>query len=168
MNYSTGSQLKDNKRAKHELLKQSSLASYPFLIKITFKDETYRYVKYFEDVTFNKEVYTASNFIFTPPEESTEGIKDAHLSLSDVDQSWTERVRKLSTFDKIVVEFVAVVVYDKGTNSAEISEIETIIFTVKNVRGNGITMEADLTFDEITNVNIPCDVMDSTKCAGCS
>ena len=167
MEYQTTEQLNENNGAKHEVLKQSSTASYPFLIKITHNNQVYRFAKYWEDVTFACEIYKASNFTFTPPEESTDGIKDANLSLSDVDQTWIEKIRKANTFDLITVEFVAVIIYD-GNGVMNISEIENILFNVKTVNGNGITLDIDLSFDEKTSVNIPCDVMDSVKCAGCA
>lgn len=165
--YTTSQEFKNNKTAKHEALKDSSTASYPFLIKIRHNNEVYRYAKYFEDVTFFDEVYLASDFTFTPPEESIDGIKDAHLTISDVDQSWTERIRKANTFDVITVEFVAVIVYDDN-GEMNVSEIESILFNVRNVNGNGITLDADLVFDERTEINVPCDIMDSVKCAGCA
>lgn len=47
-----------------------------------------------------------------------------------------------------------------------VCEIESILFNVKDVTGNGITYDVQLSFDDRTNVLIPCDIMDSVKCAG--
>lgn len=166
-NYQTVPELKNNQSAKHEVLKQSTTASYPFLIKVTHNDEVFRFARYFEDVVFNNEVYVASDFLFNPPEEGINGIQDASLTISDVEQFWTERLRNANTFDTITIEFVAVIVFD-GENVMNICEIESIMFTVKNVTGNGIGYDISLSFDEKMNINIPCDVMDSVKCAGCA
>lgn len=171
MSYITVNPLQDNNEAKAEVLKQESTSSYPYLIKIKHihdnVEEVFRIVKYFENVTLNGEIFTACDFNFTPPEQTQDGIKDANLSVSDIDQVWTERVRDAKPYDKIQVDFVACIIFDTNGN-VNISEIEEFTFNCKSVEFNGITMNMSLEFDDRMNILIPCDIADSIKCAGCA
>lgn len=150
--------------SRQQIVRMETRAMFPFLIEVTDPaGEQYLYANSDEDIVFDGRTYTASCFKVTPPEKTQDGIKDALLTISAVDQVWIAKIRSFS--ERSSVRFVAAIVYeDGGTKYAE--AIEDITFTLTKATWTDTAIRWTMTFDEKMNVNFPATKLDSQTCPG--
>lgn len=156
-------------KAKNEIMKMETYAKFPYLIEITRfyteneveKTEILRYANCDEDVTFENKIFSDGYFEISPPEKNTKEISDAKLTISAIDQSWITKIRQTERRAKI--RFIASIQYQE--NSIEsIEPIDDILFELMQAQWNESTIQWTMEFDNLLDVNIPCEELSSLNC----
>ena len=138
-------------------------ASFPFLIEVWKPSDPTnieRYVNATEDKVFEEHTFTASSFRVTPPEKTENGIKDASITISTIDQTWIEKVRTAN--ERYKIRFLAVVDYYDEIETIE--KLDDITFTLTNATWKETTIQFTMKFDEGMDVNMPCQKLDQFVC----
>ena len=166
-------------KGKEQILRQQMHASFPFLIKIDWKngqvsrfinaDEDVEYEEYDEGTdTTSTETYEAYTFSLTIPESSNKGYGTGTLNLSRLNDNTNiiGIIRSLPIGQRPTIEVKGLIVYTD--NSVE--EIETIydsmFYLTKPSWGVGTDVVFTVKTDEGLDIQMPCDVLDETTCAG--
>lgn len=148
--------------SKNELLKMNVRAKFPYLIKIThYKNdntsEVYRYSNTDEDIVYEGETYTGSCFAITPSQKNNEGVSDAKISISAIDQEWIEKIRNTSKRAKI--EFIATIMTD-----STIEPIDDIEYDLSTATWDDSVIQWNMEFDNLADILVPCDEFNSLSC----
>lgn len=139
-------------------------ASFPFLIEVWKPSDptnVERYVNATEDKVFEEHTFVASSFRVTPPEKTENGIKDANITISTIDQTWIEKVRTAN--ERYKIRFLAVVNYEED-ETEYIEKLDDITFTLTNATWQETTIQFTMKFDEGMDVNMPCQKLDQFVC----
>lgn len=156
-------------KAKNEIMKMETYAKFPYLIEVTRyytedeldKTEVLRYANCDEDITFEGNIFKASYFEITPPEKTTQEISDAKLTYSAIDQEWITKIRQ--TEKRAKIRFLAVIQYN-DQNVESIEPIDDIIFDLTQAQWNETTIQWNMEFDNLLDVNLPCEELTSLNC----
>lgn len=150
-----------------EYLVQSDIpATFPYLIEFwkesdTEKEDVIRYVNASNDVEYEGHTFTAASFKVSPPERSENGVKDAKITISAIDQEWIVRIREAD--ERYKIRFVACIVYeDDGTE--EIESLDDLTFTLSNASWNELSIEWTMKFDEFADIKVPCQKLTQQIC----
>lgn len=144
-----------------KLVKTEIQASFPYLIEIWQKNDTakkncYRYANSSSDKIFENNVFAAAYFKCTPPEKTDSGVKDAKITISNIDMEWIEKIRDFNAdSDRYSIRFVAVIDYDDN-GEEYIETLDDITFTLANADWNESTIEWTMKFDEWLDIKLPC------------
>jgi hypothetical protein len=142
--------------SKRQITQQRTPASFPCLIEITHDDypDMY-YTNASENITYEGKVYNAAAFSIQPPDRDGSRIGDATLTISAVDQVWTEKIR--STQKPAKLRFIAVIVYREGSISG-IEPLEENSFTLRTASwGSGPSISWTMHFDENMAIIVPSE-----------
>jgi len=154
-------------KAKQQILRSKTSAKFPFLIEITHEVYgTYRYINADTDIVFEGNTFEASSFSILPPKKDGSDISNATLSISDIDQTWIEKIR--STQKRACIRFIAAFIYNnEGTMMIE--ALEDMEFQLVNASwGDTGTISWSMVYDTIMDINIPCDTATFSKVPGVS
>ena len=152
--------------AKRKLVGMETDACTCFLIEITNEElGTFRYVNLGFPVEYEGKTYSAAGFNISPPEKSEGKVGNSRISISAVDQEWIQRIRT-PTKEKSRMHLVSAVVYE-GDGGTEVESIDELDFTLTQAEWDDVTISWDMEFDDVTNINVPCDVADSLNFPGC-
>jgi hypothetical protein len=153
--------------AKKQILRSKTAAKFPFLIEITHDlYGTLRYVNSDTDVEFEGNTFEAASFAVMPPKKDGTDISNATLSISDIDQTWIEKIR--STQQKATIRFIAGFIYDEA-GIMIIEALEDMEFQLVNATwGDSGAISWSMIYDTIMDINIPCDTATFSKVPGVS
>lgn len=155
--------------AKNKIMRMETYAKFPYLIEITRyykidgveKSEILRYANCDTDVVYNNKTYTAGYFEIIPPEKNQDSISDAKITISAIDKSWIAKIRE--TEKRAIIRFIAVMMYYE--NSIEsIEPIEDISFELTTAQWDENAIQWTMEFDNLLDLNIPCDEINSFNC----
>ena len=157
-------------KAQKLLASQRKLAQFPYLIKITHKEDS-SFPMYFanssEDITYEGNIYNAASFTVQPPDRDGSKIGDAALTISAIDQFWIQKIRQNHKPAKL--HFVAVIVYnDEQTGIEGVEAMEEITFTLRAAGFNETSVTWTMVFDENMAVIVPADTCNAMTTPGCA
>lgn len=154
-------------KAKQQILRSKTSAKFPFLIEITHEVYgTYRYINADRDIEFEGNTFTAASFSILPPKKDGADITNATLSISDIDQTWIEKIR--STQKKATIRFIAAFVFN-NEGTVIIEALEDMEFKLVNATwGETGVINWTMVYDTILDINIPCDSATFSKVPGVS
>lgn len=149
-------------KAQLEMVRMQTRAKFPYLIKITTPDnQIFRYANSVNNIEFEYETYEASYFKLEPPEQTENGIKDARITISSIDQVWIEKIRKYQ--DRSLIRFVAVIQRDEQEISGithkvieYVEKLDDITFKLTNATWNETTIQWTMKFDDFMEIKMPC------------
>lgn len=155
---------------KNEMLRMETRAKFPFLIEIKYystngnltddngdKYSIYRYANSDNDIVFNENTYYASYFEIELPQETTNGVSDAKITISAIDQSWIQKIRE--TGKRSQIKFIAVIMFD-----STIEPIEEMDFELTSVTWNDVSIQWTMEFDNLMDIQIPIETIDERIC----
>lgn len=149
--------------AQQQMVRMETQALFPYLIEITTPDgNIYRYANSDNDITFENHVFSACFFKLTPPERTDEGIKDAKITISSIDQLWIERIRQYK--DRATIRFIAVIQYTNGNNVESIEDIDDLEFKLTKATWNESTIQWTMKFDDWMDIMFPCTKLTAQVC----
>lgn len=152
--------------AAKQIARQRTAAKFPYLIKITHPEyPPMLYVNSKTDLQFNGEIYNAASFSIQPPDRDGSKIGDATLTISAIDQVWTEKIR--STQKPAKIQFIAVIVYE-GNSIVGIEALEENSFTLRGASWNETAITWQMVFDENMAIIVPADKCNAMTCPGCA
>lgn len=149
-----------------KLVKSEIQASFPYLIEIwkssdVKKTDVMRYVNALEDKNFEDKTYSAAYFKVSPPQKTDNGIMDAKITISVIDQTWIEKIREAS--ERYKIRFVAVIDYMQN-DEEYIESLDDITFTLTSASWTESTVEWTMKFDEWQEIKIPCQKLTQFVC----
>lgn len=155
--------------AKNKIMRMETYAKFPYLIEITryYKtngienSEILRYANCDTDIVYDSKTYTAGFFKITPPEKTQDSISDAKITISAIDKSWIEKIRK--TEKRAIIRFIAVMIYSEDSIES-IEPIEDISFELTKAQWDENAIQWTMEFDNLGDINIPCDEINSFNC----
>lgn len=154
-------------KAKREILRMNTAASFPCLLEIEHPDYgIFRYANVTDKrgIDFEGNHYEAASFVITLPEMTQNGYTDAKLAMSCIDQEWIVKLR--NTQKRATARFVAVIVMDDdGTVSVEASE--DLPFQLTSVSWNESVIEWTMEFADPMDISVPIDVANIDNVPGC-
>ena len=149
--------------AKQQMLRMETYAKFPYLLEITTPDgSVFRYANSDNDISFGGETYEAAFFKLTPPERTSDGIKDATITISVLDQFWIGKIREYQERSRI--RFIAVIEYDDGSHAIE--KIDDVSFKLTNASWTETTVQWTMQFDDWMDINFPMVTCSSFICPG--
>lgn len=153
-------------KAKQQILRQETQARFPYLIEITqyLDDDTtnvYRYANCDEDIEYNDKVYKAGYFSLQPPEKKSDGLGNAKLTISAIDQEWIARIR--STSKRAKIKFIAVIQY-LNDNKMDIEPVEELEMTLTQAQWDSNVIQWTMIFDDLNEISMPLDIINNTIC----
>ena len=138
----------------------------PYLIEITNEDlGVFRYTNLDSAVEYDGKVFSPAYFELSPPEKTEGAIGNAKISISAVNQEWIARIR--STQRRSTLRLVHCVVYTER-GEVRVEGIEDTMFTLTNADWDDAAISWEMEFDDVMQIDIPCDVADSLNMAGCT
>ena len=166
-------------KGKEQILRQQMQASFPFLIKIDWRngqvsrfinaDEDTEYEEYDESTgTTSTQTYEAYTFSLVLPDMSDKGFGSGSLNLSRLNDNTNiiGLIRNLPIGQRPIIQIKGLIAYVDNS----ISEIETIFDTMYYLSNPNWGEGTDITFsvkaDEGLDVQMPCDEMNEATCAG--
>ena len=154
--------------AKLEMEKTLTRAKFPYLVEITYfkndnTSEILRYANSDEDKEFEGETFQAGFFSMQLPQKTQSGITDARISISAIDQSWTERIRMVNRKKRSRIRFVATIEYENNSNES-IESIEDMEFELTNASTDGDIIQWTMDFDPLADVKVPHDECNDRVC----
>ena len=153
-------------KGKSRLLGMNTEALTPYLVEIYNEDYGYfRYCNVDGQVTYENNVYTPAYFQIEPPEKTESGIGNAKITISAVDQEWIARIR--GTQKRSTMRLIPCVIYEDG-GSIEVESVDDVHFKLTAAEWNDTTISWEMEYDDVMQINIPCDVADSLNMAGCT
>lgn len=151
-------------RAKLEMLRMETQAKYPYLIEITTPDGTvYRYANCDSDKVLNDNTYEAAFFIPNPPEVKDGEVSDASITISAIDMNWIARIRENE--ERSTIKFIAAISYDENGNEV-IEELEARTFTLTVTDWTQRTIDWQMVFDLLSEIQMPVDDCNKFICPG--
>jgi hypothetical protein len=133
----------------------------PILVKITHETmtEPILLTDNNQQLTLNGEVYKSATFMFTFPEQSTDSVGLAKISLGTVDLQLVNLIRNLTTPLQIhvVAEY-----YEDGN----FSELDGLNFELINVGWDALVLSGDLSFKSLLDMNFPSGEFSSLTTPG--
>lgn len=149
-----------------QLARLQTMAMFPYLIKVTYTNESgeqvvERYANTDEDLTYDEEVYSACYFNVQPPTRTSSSVSDGKIEFSTVDQTWIEKVRGAK--GKIYCEFISCIKYDDNNDIVGFEEIDRIKFTLTKASWNEKVVSFTMMYDDRMNLCIPCDTANALK-----
>ena len=149
------------------MLVQKTRAKFPYIIEIVNEDlGVFRYANSSKNVTFEGNMFTAGLFSVTPPERTTTSISNAKLSISCVDQTWIDKIRR--TQKRSSCRFIATIIYDTDNDTTICEAIEDNSFTLTSASWDDSNISWDMEFDDRMTVLVPVDIGSSQNCPGCA
>lgn len=143
--------------SQQKMVQMETYAEFPYLIEITEPNGTvHRYANSSKDITFEEHLFESTFFTLSPPERTQEGIKDATITISTIDQTWIEKVR--NNQERFRIRFIAVITYDENNNPV-VEKIDEINFVLTRANWNQNTLQWTMKYDDWMDINIPI-----TKC----
>lgn len=138
----------------------------PYLIEIYNEDYGYfRYCNVDGDVTYENHVFSPAFFQIDPPEKTESGIGNAKITISAVDQEWIERIR--GTQKRSDLRLIPCVIYENN-GSIAVESVEEIRFKLTSANWNETTISWEMEYEDVLQINVPCDVADSLNMPGCT
>jgi len=120
-------------------------AAFPYLIQITQSGSDMFFVNSSDNLLFKGKIYNSASFSIDPPNVEGAKVSNATLTISAIDQYWTQKIRETEIPAKL--KFIAVIVYDEqGIEGIE--ELEENSFTLRAARWDEIAISWDMSFDE--------------------
>lgn len=151
-------------RAKMEMLRMETQASFPYLIEINTPDGTvYRYANSSYDKVFDGNTYEASVFSINHPEVKDGEVSDASIQISAVDLEWINKIR--ATQDRSEIRIVAAICRNED-GSETVEAIEERSFTLKSSGWNELAIDWGMVFDEYGEDQMPFDTCNRFVCPG--
>ena len=168
-------------KGKEQILKQQMQASFPYLIKIDWRngtvsrfinaDNDIQYEEYDENTdTVSLETYEAYTFGLILPESSDKGYGSGTLNLSSLNDNTNiiGLIRSLPIGHRPIIEIKGLIIYSEDVSDEP--EIETIydrMYYLSNPSwGEGTDIRFVVKPDEGMDVQMPCDTMNEMTCAG--
>lgn len=154
-------------KAKREMLRLRSSASFPYLIEINHPVYgVFRYVNMTgkKGIEFEGNVYTPAQFHVEPPSQNQDGYSDATLTMASVDQEWIIKIRE--TNQRATVRFVAVIHMVDGEQHF-VEPAEDLLFELTSVSWNRTTISWKMGFVDPLDMNVPVDVANIENVPGC-
>jgi hypothetical protein len=140
-------------RAKMEMARREKHAEFPFLISIEHEDfGTFYYANSSYTITYQGQVYQSATFSINPPDQDGSKVGNASLTISDVNQTWVQKIR--STKKTAKIHFIAGIQFNNDGH-VQFEVIEENTFTLRLATYNGVLvtweMEFDLTMSFVLN-----------------
>lgn len=154
-----------NATTLQQIYRLTTNGSFPAFLRIThplITNGVLKLVNYHSDLVFDGELYSASSFKFTPPKYADRKHSNAAITISCIDQSIVEIIRKIQTRAKASV--VAAFYFEGGDLS--IDPIEEWSFDLSNVTWDGLSATWTMVFDDHMNNRVPCNTMSAMACPG--
>ena len=154
-----------NAKTLQQIFRLTTDGSFPAFLKITHPLITggvLRLVNHRDDLVYDGEIYTAASFKFNPPKYSDKQIGNATITISCIDQTVIEIIRKIQTRASATV--VAAFYFEGGDLS--IDPIEEWSFDLSSVSWDGIYATWTMVFDDHMNDLVPCNTMSAMTCPG--
>lgn len=148
-----------------QIYRLTSEGSFPAFLEIYHPEidgGVWRLVNYRTDLVYNGNTYSAAIFTFTPPKYSDKQINNATISISAIDQSVIELIRKLSS--RASAKIVAGFYFEGG--DLTIDPIEEWEFKLSSVNWTEISATWELLYDDRLDIQVPTDKMSAQKCPG--
>lgn len=157
-------------KAKKELLRMRTAASFPYLLEIDHPTEgVFRYANTTDKqgILFEGNRYAAASFVITPPEMTSSGYSNAQLSLSCVDQEWIIKIRNHQNDQRrATARFVATIVMESDGN-VTVEALDDLPFELTEVSWNEAVITWTMVFADPLDISIPVDVANIDNCPGC-
>ena len=140
-----------SEKTQQLIASQRTDADFPYLIKITHENESGESYYFYTNsnltsyIDYNGNRYHAAVFSIDPPDKDGAKIGNAALTISAIDQFWTEKIRDTQIPAKL--EFIAAIVHDE-TGVAGIEPLESNSFTLRAAQWNEVSITWDMSFDE--------------------
>jgi hypothetical protein len=140
--------------AKTALFAQQTGAVLPFLIDIVSSAPaaTFHLVNNTEAVTYGGQEYLPFPFKLDPPDETSEQISNARLTICAVDLSLIEAIRNAT--GTLTMTAIAVIV-----DGANVEALVPWTFTMRSISYNAETISADLIYEDRLQNLMPKDAM---------
>jgi hypothetical protein len=152
--------------AQRQIAQQRTVASIPFLIKITHPEyPPMLYANSSTNITYNGEVYNAATFSIQPPDRDGAKMGTATLTISAIDQVWVEKIR--ATQKPAKLQFIAIIVYNEGSISG-VEPLDENCFTLRVANWNEISITWSMIFDENQSIMVPSDKCNAQTTPGCA
>jgi hypothetical protein len=133
-------------KAQREIAAQRKPASFPYLIQVIQQNYPDMYfVNSSDNATYRGNIYNAASFSIDPPSSEGAKIGNATLTISAIDQYWTERIRK--TQIPAELRFIAVIMDDEN-GGVGIEALEENSFTLRAARWDEAVISWEMSFDE--------------------
>lgn len=144
-----------------KLFKKRVPGMVPILIKITHDElsESILLTDNNQPLTFEGEIYKPATFMFTFPEQSTDSVGLAKLSMGSVDLQLINIVRNLTTplQIRVVAEY-----YEDGNFSL----LDGLNFELINVGWDALVLSGDLSFKSLLDMDFPSGEFSSLTTPG--
>lgn len=159
-----------NSFIKQAIIAMDTNAMFPNLIDITYYDNSgnashYYYNDTDYELTLNGNKYIPMLMTVKGGEREEDGIGEGSLSLSDVDRTWTEKIR-LTKNRPLCTHYECAAYFDTSGN-IKVDMIEQTDYKLKEANYDGTTMEFKMMFDENMDINVPVDEGNSQITSGC-
>ena len=110
--------------------------------------------------TSRGEEYLSFPFDLSLPDDSPDRAPTARISIDNVDRQLVAIARSISTPPTVTIEVIR-------ASSPDTVEATWDDFTMKEIRYNALTIEGDLTLENITQEPYPCDCFTPSGFPGC-
>jgi hypothetical protein len=150
-----------DKKLLMKLFKKNVAGSVPILLKVSHRDmeEPLYLTDNSQGLVYEGNTYVPGYFKITLPEASKESVGLAKITMGAVDLSVINLVRNMSSALKI--KFMAEY-YEDGI----FSRLDSFEFELINVKWNAMTIEGDLTFKSLLDVEFPSGEFSSITTPG--
>lgn len=145
------------------MLRLDSMARFPYLMEIiTASGEVTRFANTDDEVEWDNQTYYPCSFNIVAPDVKENSVGNGNITMSAIDQTLIMAVRKQQ--EKLRIRFVAVIEYEDDFAIDTIEAMEDTEFKLANVTWDDLTISGTLIFDDLMDVNLPCDVSNSQNC----
>lgn len=116
------------------------------------------------NVTHQGEAYIRFPFELKLPDDKSDGLAVGTLELDDIGEFEDPATGEMKTIGDIVKaiavgEAVTVTITIVLGSDPDLIEMGPMDFTLRNVKGNGLTIRGDLHFEDLMDEPYPCDSM---------
>lgn len=159
-----------NSFLKQQILAMDTNAYFPNLVDITYYDNSGNATHYYyndsdQKLTLGDNTYEPMLMSVQGGKREEAGIGNGSLAISDVDRTWTEKIR--NTKNCPLCTHYECAAYKGSSGNIEVEIIEQTDYKLKEASYDGVNMQFSMVFDENMSIVIPPDTGNAQITSGC-